>query len=318
MMKKSKIEWCDFTWDPVTGCQKECSFCTGRKRLSQFKGDIRFHLTDERIIKDKGQGLFVITKPLSKNGSAVPAPTGFFPTLHPYRIPQVIHKIKPANILVCHSGDLFGDWIPTEWILNIFEAAKQAPWHNYMFITMNPHRYKDLLDAGQLVRADNFWYGTRLSEKGDIFTAVGYHTFVYMDPLGLFAERIEIPAIEWMVLGGYGKLKRRWIENLMEKRGNIPVYMIGSKIFEEVWNAPLTQEYPSLLYRPKEKAMPHCSECKYCFTKQQGKRGQWRACMHKRIIHRDKNPNGRHIDGKFAKVSPQWCPKRSGVNWRIR
>lgn len=21
MMKKSNIEWCDFTWDPVTGCR---------------------------------------------------------------------------------------------------------------------------------------------------------------------------------------------------------------------------------------------------------------------------------------------------------
>ena len=49
MMKKSNIEWCDFTWDPVTGCRKDCSFCESRKRLSHFKGDIRFHLSDERI-----------------------------------------------------------------------------------------------------------------------------------------------------------------------------------------------------------------------------------------------------------------------------
>lgn len=49
MMKKSNIEWCDFTWDPVTGCRNDCSFCESRKRLSHFKGDIRFHLSDERI-----------------------------------------------------------------------------------------------------------------------------------------------------------------------------------------------------------------------------------------------------------------------------
>lgn len=37
-----------------------------------------------------------------------------------------------------------------------------------------------------------------------------------------------------------------------------------------------------------------------------------------KIIRQDKNPEGRHIDGRYAKVSPQWCPKRTGINWRIR
>ena len=109
MMKKSNIEWCDFTWDPVTGCRNDCSFCESRKRLSHFKGDIRFHLSDERIHIDEERSLYVITTPLAKNGSSVPAPTGFYPTLHPYRLQQVIQKINPANIWVCHSGDLFGE-----------------------------------------------------------------------------------------------------------------------------------------------------------------------------------------------------------------
>ena len=125
MMKKSNIEWCDFTWDPVTGCRNDCSFCESRKRLSHFKGDIRFHLSDERIHIDEERSLYVITTPLAKNGSSVPAPTGFYPTLHPYRLQQVIQKIKPANIWVCHSGDLFGEWIPTEWILQVFETANR-------------------------------------------------------------------------------------------------------------------------------------------------------------------------------------------------
>lgn len=205
MMKKSNIEWCDFTWDPVTGCRNDCSFCESRKRLSHFKGDIRFHLSDERIHIDEERSLYVITTPLAKNGSSVPAPTGFYPTLHPYRLQQVIQKIKPANIWVCHSGDLFGEWIPTEWILQVFEAAKQAPWHNYMFLTMNPNRYEELLETGVLMPTDNFWYGTRLTERGNVFTADGYHTFLCIEPMRLFAERMEIPNVEWILLGGYGK-----------------------------------------------------------------------------------------------------------------
>ena len=64
---------------------------------------------------------------------------------------MVAQKRKPANILVCHSGDLFGEWIPTEWILKVFDACEKAPWHNYLFITMNPKRYNELLQKGMLV-----------------------------------------------------------------------------------------------------------------------------------------------------------------------
>lgn len=319
MMKKSPIEWCDFTWNPVTGCRKNCLFCEGMNNLQHFKGDNRLYLSSDRIIKNENRGLFILEKPFPGIGTnAVPCPTGGLPTLHSYRLPMVAEKWKPANIYVCRSGDLFGDWVPTEWIQQVFEACQKAPWHNYMFLTMNPERYVKLLEAGLLVQADNFWYGTRLTEKSDVFTADGYHSFVCIEPMGLFAERIEIPAVEWILLGGYGRLKRRWIESVMERKGNIPVFMIGSKLFKEVWNAPLVQEYPSLLYRPKEKKLPHCDKCKYCFSKQQGKRGLWRACRHRNIIREDKNSDGRHIDGRFAKVSPQWCPKRAGKNWRIR
>lgn len=317
MMKKSKIEWCDFTWDPVTGCRNDCPFCESRKWLSHFKGDIRFHLSDERIQIDEERSLFVITMPLAKNGSSVPAPTGFYPTLHPYRLPQVFQKIKPANIWVCHSGDLFGRWIPTEWILQVFAAAKQAPWHNYIFLTMDPDRYEELHKAGALPSADNFWYGTRLTEQGDVFTADGYHTFLCLDPLQSFTVQLEIPKVEWILLGGYGKLRRHWIESVMERKGEIPVFMIGSKLLKKVWSAPLIQEYPPLLNRIVDDAVPHCSKCKYCYSVQQGKRGIWRACRHHTIVQQDKDPGGRHIPGRYAMESPQWCPKRPETNWRL-
>ena len=85
-----------------------------------------------------------------------------------------MQKIKPANILVCHSGDLFGDWIPTEWIIKIFDTCKNAPWHNYMFLTMNPKRYFELMESGLLVQQDYFWYGTRVTQNIQAFTVDGY------------------------------------------------------------------------------------------------------------------------------------------------
>jgi len=31
-MNKSKIEWCDSTWNPVTGCLHGCEYCYARVR----------------------------------------------------------------------------------------------------------------------------------------------------------------------------------------------------------------------------------------------------------------------------------------------
>jgi D-alanyl-D-alanine carboxypeptidase (penicillin-binding protein 5/6) len=31
----------------------------------------------------------------------------------------------------------------------------------------------------------------------------------------------------------------------------------------------------------------------------------------------DKDSGGRHIPGRYAAVSPQWCPKRPETNWRF-
>ena len=37
-MNKTKIEWCDYTWSPVTGCKHGCSYCYARKIAERFKG----------------------------------------------------------------------------------------------------------------------------------------------------------------------------------------------------------------------------------------------------------------------------------------
>ena len=161
----------------------------------------RLYLSSELIKKDKDKELFILAKPFPGTGTdVVPVPTGGFPTFHLYRLPMVTKKWKPANIYVCHNGDLFGDWVPTEWIKQVFEACQKAPWHNYMFLTMNPKRYVKLLEANLLIQADNFlvWYTT--DRESGCFTADGYHSFVCIEPMGLFAERIEIPAVEWILL----------------------------------------------------------------------------------------------------------------------
>ena len=54
-MAKSKIDWCDDTWNPVTGCRHGCPYCYARAMTNRF-GD-----------KETGE-LHELTEPVKSKG----------------------------------------------------------------------------------------------------------------------------------------------------------------------------------------------------------------------------------------------------------
>lgn len=318
MMNLSKIGWCDFSWNPVTGCMAHCGFCYGRKQATRLCGTIRINLGSPQIQKGPKRGLYILPAPFHNDADKVIAyPAGFAPTFHPYRLPMVSAKKKPANIYVCSTGELFGEWVPDQWIEDVFDACQSAPWHNYMFLTKHPARYTRLAVENKLPAQDNFWYGTYLSDDIEPFCSEGYHTFVYIDYTGLSPEKPELPGAEWIIVGcdtplyrGSAQPERTILETIMQGKGDRPVFMKDDKLLREIWNAPLTQEFPKQLQREPDKPIPHCSRCKQCFIIREGKRGNRHICRHRKILKDYKDTNGRHIPGRYARISPLWCPKR--------
>ena len=45
MGKKTKIDWCDSTWNPVTGCLHGCAYCYARRIAERFGG----YPSDEKL-----------------------------------------------------------------------------------------------------------------------------------------------------------------------------------------------------------------------------------------------------------------------------
>jgi len=43
-------------------------------------------------------------------------------------------------------ADLFGDWVPKDWILDVLATIEKNPTSSFLLLTKNPKRYKEFLD----------------------------------------------------------------------------------------------------------------------------------------------------------------------------
>ena len=121
------IEWAKWSWNPVTGCKHGCPYCYARDIANRF-------------YKEK-----------------------FVPTFRPERLDAPKNTKVPEqaktdagykNVFVCSMADLFGDWVPQEWIDQVFDAIRKNPQWNFLLLTKNPKRYVGLDFP------DNTWIGT--------------------------------------------------------------------------------------------------------------------------------------------------------------
>ena len=49
-------------------------------------------------------------------------------------------------VFVSDMGDLWGDWVPDEWIRRVLNHVRRFPDTWFLFLTKNPQRYHDFLD----------------------------------------------------------------------------------------------------------------------------------------------------------------------------
>ena len=60
---------------------------------------------------------------------------------------QLTKTFKPSDtVFVVSMGDLFGSWVPDEWIGRVLTATKRSPGTTFFFETKNPVRYYGFLE----------------------------------------------------------------------------------------------------------------------------------------------------------------------------
>lgn len=96
------------TWSPVTGCNHACIYCWA-KRLAETRLK---HL------------------PQYQNG------------FRPYFVVKELNRhFNSGTIFVSSMGDLFGQWMPEEWILSVLDTIRRSPDATFYLLTKNPCMY---------------------------------------------------------------------------------------------------------------------------------------------------------------------------------
>lgn len=129
MSDKTKIEWTDATWNPVTGCTKVspgCDHCYAETIAHRFAGTKAY-------------------------------PNGFDVTLHPERLNQPLRWTRPRRVFVNSMSDLFHKDIPDHYIARVFAVMALAERHTFQVLTKRHGRMRSLL-SNQMFRGDVSWW----------------------------------------------------------------------------------------------------------------------------------------------------------------
>lgn len=252
-MEKTKIDWCNSTWNVITGCWNDCRYCYARSITKRFGG------SSLNIIHS-------LHEPFVANGRIRPYPFGFTPTFHHYRLDDYKNK-HGRSIFVCSMGDMFGEWIPDDWIKKVFESCRNAPQHTYLFLTKYPHRYIKIAEKGWLPEERNMWFGASAADAemfsenakklADLKRLAQVHTFISAEPLlddiaksRMFAFSGEHKITDWIIAGAEtgnraGKTipQFSWLKNLDAActAYDIPLFLKSS--LDELWTSN-SQEAP--------------------------------------------------------------------------
>lgn len=248
-MNNTKIDWATMTWNPVTGCLHKCPYCYARRIAQRFTPATTDNWDD---CTQPGGALHEIR---SKGSNGGPWKYGFAPTLHSYRLGEPARTRKPQTIFVGSMCDLFGEWVPDEWIEAVFTTCLSATKHRYLFLTKNPERYLNLYYKDKLPEQANFWYGATITNQDDYESVwrkladlpQTYNTFFSIEPMHGEINIGFMPP--WIIIGaetGNRKdkciPKREWVESIVLACTEEVVFMKES--LRPIWGDNLIQKFP--------------------------------------------------------------------------
>lgn len=238
-MSKSKIEWTDRVWNPISGCSKVsagCKNCYAETYAHRFWGARKF--TDIMLHQDK------LNYPLTVK--------------------------KPTMFFVNSMSDLFHEEVPKDFIESVFEVMNSAEQHTFQVLTKRPERMKEIVNEweNKFGMNKNIWFGVSVEDNKSVDRirflkdTKAEVKFISIEPLleNLTAIKVHRWEIDWVIIGCESGPKRRecelsWVTNLVDyfENNGIPIFVkqlsIDGKVEKDINKFPKDlqiREYPKL------------------------------------------------------------------------
>jgi len=209
-MSKTKIEWTDVVWNPVTGCTKVsegCQNCYAERMAKRLAGRCGY-----------------------------PEEDPFRVTLHPDRLNEPLKWKKPRRVFVCSMGDLFHEDVPLEFIGKVLCLARSLPEHTFIFLTKRPIRMRSALLAWDMtgktngIPSSHLWFGVTCENQkaADERIPILLDTpaavrFISIEPmLEEIDLNVALPLLDWVIVGGESGPKARpmdpdWVREIRDR-----------------------------------------------------------------------------------------------------
>jgi len=226
-MNKTKIEWCDYTINPVKGmCPVGCPYCYARAMYKRFKRDESLSYHDEVF---KG-----------------------------------VHSLRnPSRIFVGSTIDLFHE--KTSGLFpRILEHVKHSPWHTFIFLTKCP---ENLIECSPFPDncwigcscTDQMMFTVAADYLAMIEAKV---KFVSFEPLlgqidygGTTWQEFMLSGINWVIIGQQTPVRKstmpkpEWIHDIVDAadKVDIPVFL-KNNLYSVLKSDPahLRQQWPEV------------------------------------------------------------------------
>ena len=199
-MSKSKIQWTEMTWNPVTGCTKISEGCA--------------HCYAETMTKRlQGMGQYKYSN-------------GFKVTLHPEALNEPKKVKEPSMFFVCSMADLFHKDVPFEFVDKVMEIIDDTPRHTYQLLTKRTER---MVEYFTYRIPFNVWLGTTV-EGPDYKIRIGQLSalptsnvkYLSCEPLLGDLGALNLQGIDLVIVGGESgpqgrQMRKDWVLNIMRQ-----------------------------------------------------------------------------------------------------
>ncbi len=201
-MNKTKIEWTNYSWNPMTGCKHECSYCYAKRIANRFGDD-------------------------------------FTPKFHSERLDEPSKLKTPAKIFVCSMADMFGDWVDDEFITYILGQTWSNPQHIFQLLTKNPKRMMDIAFAPNVWTGITIT-GLETNAQAKVNMLKKVHSnfkFISFEPLMGPVAGLNLDGIDLVIFGAMTGPKaiapmKEWLDQYKKDHSGLPMVFYKNNIKE--------------------------------------------------------------------------------------